>query len=221
MIEQLKKDGVTVIVNQPTPHAEGGRIHEGNGRQPQPAARRGLFRKLGSVRWLQLVVAIVWEIVGLSFLALIYLLVTSQGLTELSPSVFGQRMSKLPGFAWMAGYQGWHRLTVGHVAAVGLMIFVTVAWFLLVRDWLLTRGNQLDEWEWRIRNASLFWRIAGLGLMFADGVLFFRGLVEINNWSLSPDYFSAAVLTVVYLSALMVFSFMSVLLWSYIRRVES
>jgi hypothetical protein len=181
----------------------------------------GVWHGLRSIRWFRLFLAIAWEAAGLGFLALIYLLVTSQGLTELSPPIFGQRLARLPGFGWLANYQGWHRLTVGHVGAMGLMVFVAVAWFLLARDWLLTQGNKLDAAQWNLRNARVFWRVAGLGLLFADGVLFFRGLVEMSSWTASPSYFSAFVLTVVYLCALMVFSFVSVLLWSHVRRVES
>lgn len=219
--DEFKKNGVTVIVNHPDPAAVKEKTADVPPRKPPPPSLVGVaFNRFRSFRWTRLMIAILWEVAGLGFLALIYLLVTAQGLAELAPAVFGQRMSKLPGFGVMAGFQGWHRLTVGHVAALGLMLFVIVSWCLLIREWVLVHGNRLDEDFWKVRNTRLAWRVAGLALLAADGLLFYRGLVEINSWSSSSGYSSAFVLTIVYVAALEVFSLGSVHLWSKVRRSE-
>src|SRR5438046_729915 len=71
-------------------------------RRPQPRGRFGAF-------WVRFV-AILWEVGGLLLLGFLNVLVLSKGLTELSPSLFGAKMSAMPGFSMMASYQIWNKV---------------------------------------------------------------------------------------------------------------
>jgi hypothetical protein len=188
-----------------------GRPAERRRRQPRPRGRVGY--------WFARAVAVAWEIGGLALLGFLNVMVLSRGLIELSQSLFGAKMSAMPGFGFMAGYQVWNKVLVGHVIALGFFCFMAFAWKLVVRDLVLARGNELiDASEWNLKNSRLFWRIGCGVLMACDGILFFYGVTQSNLWSrTTTPYFAALVSTLMYLAIVAVYSFGCLYLWDWER----
>ena len=179
-----------------------------------------LARKFCSIRWTVLFVTLVVYALGIPFLLLIFMRVTALGFIELSPSIFGEKLSRLPGLAPLARFEGWHKLTIGHLFAVGLMAFVMIAWHYLARDYLLANGNRFRAGMWKLDNASFFLRAAGLLLLFCDVTLFYIGFLNVSSWSTVPKYFPGLVVTAMYQAGFMVFTFLSTHLCLSIRRVQ-
>jgi hypothetical protein len=169
-------------------------------RRPEPRGRFGAF-------WAK-ALRIAWEAGGLLLLGFLNVMVLSQGLIELSPNLFGARLSTMPGFGGLAGYLVWNRVLVGHLIALGFFCVMAFAWKVVVRDLLLARGNELiDESEWNVARARVFWRVCCGVLMATDALLFYYGVTQSNLWLKQTHYFSALVSTLMYLAIVAVYSF--------------
>lgn len=180
-------------------------------RRPQPRGRIGSFVAKLAV--------IVWDAVGLGVFGLLNVLVLSQGLVEISPSLFGAKISTVPGLSFMAGYLVWNKVLIGHVIAVGFFACMAFAWKILVRDLLLARGNEItnDDSEWNVHNTRLFWRISCGVMMSMDAILFYFGVTQSNLWTGRPHYFTAFLATILYLSVAAAYSAISLYLHDWER----
>lgn len=232
ILRKGEKNMAEVIINsggRPVVVREGAPPPSGDGRAGPPPPTGGyrwpppaLPRRpswLSSINLFWLIVAVVWELGTLSYLAFMYLLFTCQGLIELFPEMFGQRLSKW--FRSLAHYEPWHRFTIGHLAATGMALAVLVSWFWLLKEWTFVGGNQLDPSKRNVRNTRLLFSVGASLVLLADCILFFHGLRRANNWDGSDNTFASVVLTALYLGMLLVFSLFSVSFWSNVRRSQS
>ena len=169
-------------------------------RERQPRGRAGFF--------LAKLLRIGWEVVGLAFLGLLNVMVLSGGLIELSPSLFGAKMSTMPGFGWMAGYLVWNKVLVGHVIALGFFCVMAFCWKIVIKDLLLRHGvEEIDPDKWDVQRARVFWRSACAILMLCDALLFYYGVTQSNLWLKQSHPFTALVSTLMYLAIVAVYSF--------------
>jgi hypothetical protein len=219
--EVLKKPNLTVIVNDAAAATPNG-VHHGPAPDEQqwpPSTLAPRSSWIKSISLFRLILALAWESLTVAYLGFMYLLFTCQGLIELFPEMFGTRVSK--GVRSLARYEPWHRMTIGHVVAAGLMVAVLVSWFWLLREWTLVGGNKIDPTKRKVRPTRLLFTAAACTLLAADCVLFFHALRRANTWTGTDNTFAAVILTGLYLGMLVVFSLVSVGLWSNVRSSES
>lgn len=121
---------------------------------------------------------ILWECFVIPTLGLIVVVVGSEGLRVMF-SALAVKLSKVPvpGFAWLFGFEGLHRLDVAHVGALVVFVFVWGAWCSFLRLYLHGKRS-----KWTSSNAQDFIFFISAVLLLFDGVVFYRGISETAGW---------------------------------------
>lgn len=123
------------------------------------------------------------KIILLKILATLFLLgvcgtVISQGVRTVNPA-FAWKLAKLPGLSFLGNFQGWHRLDLANVMAVGLLV---VEYFVLVTAlrYFLVPGTMENrhKLDWNVINDRILTWLGFVGLTVGEAMLFFVGAMS-------------------------------------------
>jgi hypothetical protein len=165
-----------------------------------------------NVPWASKVKAWLWKLITLPFLALIYLVVISEGLRLLVP-VLGLKLHKLPlpGFSALRGFEGFYRLDMAHLFSVLLLWAVWYLW--TVNLWILFAGPDFfARTRWDPETYTKFVRGLGVVILGADAILFYVGMTQQMGGMFGGGGLSLSALlaTVAYVGVIIFVSFVSV-----------
>jgi hypothetical protein len=151
-----------------------------------------------------------WQIVTKPVLGLIYFSVIAEGLRFVVPPL-GQRLYKLPGLAWLYGYEDTHRLDLANLFSIFLLIAVWHLWGKIIElwlgfDWGFGAGAQHSEDHHKFLVVVL-----GTIILAADSLLFYVAMVQLI-WGGSLFSLSAILATAAYLGVLIFVTYSSVIL---------
>lgn len=160
--------------------------------------------------------AVAFDIFGVLFLSPLYLIVTSEGIRHMMP-LFGNRLSKIVGLLSTFGLR---KLDWAHIASIVVMVFIIGTWNSLLRHHILKDGDTSDKDIVNADERHALFMIFGIPLLFADIMAFFYGATKIGSWG-GTDYFAAVILTVIYGSLIVLFSYYNVLFWAKVKGGKS
>jgi hypothetical protein len=129
--------------------------------------------------------ALLFKVFSLPFLLLICTTVIANGLRSMS-GYFAGRLSSWPGLGFLAAYEGWHKLDVAGVVAVGLL---ALEYFLLViaLRYFLVPGAMKDTDNWLPENERILAWVFFVVLTLGEALCFFRGvLYSETGWDEGP-----------------------------------
>ncbi|WP_437207140.1 hypothetical protein [Planctomicrobium sp. SH664] len=148
---------------------------------PPPLRRRKSFREISAFG--------LGNLLLLPMLIVIHASVAGEGIAKALP-VFQRKLHSLPipGAAYARNYQGFDKIDLSFVAAVGLFFIATLAWrklFLI----LAQAGGSLRS-TGAAPSTSLIQLGISLCIIVADAALFWAGLASqsASGWSDSPAY---------------------------------
>lgn len=153
-----------------------------------------------------------WKIATLPFLTIIYVALISEGLRLLIPAL-GQPLWKsvpIPGFSYLRGYTGLHKLDVAHLMALFLLFAVWYSWVVNIR--LLFAPHEFTaRTGWILENYRWFVQILSITILVADALLFYCSMIQQGVWGSNAIFsFSALLATVCYTAILVFTSFVTV-----------
>jgi hypothetical protein len=153
---------------------------------------------------------ILLKVVSMLFLLLICSTVISQGLRSIN-SAFTWKLAKLPGLRFLAQFEGWHRIDIATVCAVGLLL---VEYFVLITAlrYYLVPGAMRSEnpSNWNPENDRTLTWIGFVALTLGETLLFFVGVMgDESGWD-SAGVLTALVGSLLYMSSIVFIAYFTV-----------
>ena len=151
-----------------------------------------------------------WSIVTKGLLTIVYFAVISQGLRYILPDL-GMKLSKLPGFAFLASFRATYRLDLANLLTVIPLIAVWVLWHLLLEMYLAPEIFEDRFRRWDIERCKSLILPMGIVVIVADAGLFY-GAFSFASWGGSKVSLAALFATATYIVLLVFVTFVSLYL---------
>ncbi len=151
-----------------------------------------------------------WSVITKSLLTIVYFAVISQGLRYMLPDL-GMKLSKLPGFAFLANFRATYRLDLANLLTVIPLIAVWILWHLILEMFLAPECFEQRFSRWDIDRCKSLIIPMAVTVIVADTCLFFSAF-SFASWGGSQFSVAALLASATYVVLLVFVTFVSLYL---------
>jgi hypothetical protein len=149
-----------------------------------------------------------WQIVVKGMMGLVAFALTSEGLRIINPGC-AQKLSGQPFLVELNNYEGFYRLEVAHLFALGLVLGVFICWTKAIRAWL--KPDDTGEKGFSASKYRLFTIPFAVVFLSMDSICFYKGVAQMG-WGGGGFSVDALLATAMYASLAILTCFVSVML---------
>lgn len=139
---------------------------------------------------------ILWQVLTKGVLSLVYVTLIADGLKQFIAPLNMRLYKAVPFLSFLQDYEATHRIDLSHPASLLLMVFVWVAWTIVLIYWFPELGDSSTSFSGKQRSNDVFVTLAAI-LLIGEACLFYLSMVRVT-WSGAAFSVSAVLGTIVY-----------------------